>query len=172
MSPLVFLNIVCFKYRTVHSNYFPTEVITYDQWIQLKPEPKSMFSGWIKSALRGGKKEMQDSMDQKLNFVLNTAPMWDRFVRILSVHCLLHELPLYHLPFPYFSFRLELKGNNLVLGEFLEFKGKREDMQALREIKRSKVGCIVIQKIRMIGFGNIQNHSDFMHLPHIILDCF
>lgn len=113
------------QFRTVHSNYFPTEVITYDQWIQLKPEPKSMFSGWIKSALRGWKKEMQDSMDQKLNFVLNTAPMWDR---------------------------LELKGNNLVLGEFLEFKGKREDMQALREIKRSKVGCIVIQKIRMIGF--------------------
>ncbi|KAG7035626.1 hypothetical protein SDJN02_02424 [Cucurbita argyrosperma subsp. argyrosperma] len=114
------------KFRTVHSNYFPSEVITYDQWMQLKPEPKSMFSGWIKSALRGGKKEIQESKDEKLNFVLNTAPMWDR---------------------------LELKGNNLVLGEFLEFKGKKEDMQALREIKRSKVSCIVIQKMRTIGFG-------------------
>ncbi|XP_022995191.1 uncharacterized protein LOC111490811 [Cucurbita maxima] len=114
------------KFRTVHSNYFPSEVITYDQWIQLKPESKSVFSGWIKSALRGGKKEMQESKDEKLNFVLNTAPMWDR---------------------------LELKGNNLVLGEFLEFKGKKEDMQALREIKRSKVSCIVIQKMRTIGFG-------------------
>ncbi|KAG6605718.1 hypothetical protein SDJN03_03035, partial [Cucurbita argyrosperma subsp. sororia] len=114
------------KFRTVHSNYFPSEVITYDQWMQLKPEPKSMFSGWIKSALRGGKKEIQESKDEKLNFVLNTAPMWDR---------------------------LELKGNNLVLGEFLEFKGKKEDMQALREIKRSKVSCIVIQKMRTMGFG-------------------
>ncbi|XP_023534697.1 uncharacterized protein LOC111796185 [Cucurbita pepo subsp. pepo] len=114
------------KFRTVHSNYFPSEVITYDQWMQLKPEPKSMFSGWIKSALRGGKKEIQESKDEKLNFVLNTAPMWDR---------------------------LELKGNNLVLGEFLEFKGKKEDMQTLREIKRSKVSCIVIQKMRTIVFG-------------------
>lgn len=55
-------------------------------------------------------------------------------------------------------FRLELKGNNLVLGEFLEFKGKKEDMQTLREIKRSKVSCIVIQKMRTIVFGNIQIH--------------
>ncbi|XP_031738513.1 uncharacterized protein LOC101206635 isoform X2 [Cucumis sativus] len=119
------------KFRTIHSNYFPSEVIMYDQWIHLKPEPKSMFSGWIKSAWLGGKKEMQDSMDQKLNFVLNTAPMWDR---------------------------LELNGNNIVLGEFLEFKVKKEDMQALREIRRSKVSCILIQKIRRIGFGNMENH--------------
>ena len=63
--------------------------------MQLKPEPKSMFSGWIKSALRGGKKEIQESKDEKLNFVLNTAPMWDRFVRILLMHCLLHELSPY-----------------------------------------------------------------------------
>ncbi|XP_022157167.1 uncharacterized protein LOC111023945 [Momordica charantia] len=113
------------KFRTVHLNYFPSEVVTYDQYIQLKPEPKSTFSGWIKGALRGGKKEMQESMDQKLNFVLNTAPMWDR---------------------------LELKGNNFILGEFMEFKGKKEDMQALRDIKRSKVSCIVIQRMRMIRF--------------------
>ena len=71
----------------------------YDQWIHLKPEPKSMFSGWIKSAWLGGKKEMQDSMDQKLNFVLNTAPMWDRFVPIFFVNCLLHELSICHLTF-------------------------------------------------------------------------
>lgn len=65
---------------TIHSDYFPSEVITYDQWMQLKPEPKSMFSGWIKGAFRGGKKEMQESIHQKLNFTLSTAPMWDRFV--------------------------------------------------------------------------------------------
>ncbi|XP_038888004.1 uncharacterized protein LOC120077943 [Benincasa hispida] len=115
------------KFRTLHSNYFPSEVVTYDQWKLLKPEPKSMFSGWIKSAWRGGKKEMQESMDQKLNFVLNTAPMWDRLV---------------------------INGNNVVLGEFLEFKAKKEDMLALREIRRSKVSCILIQKIRRIGFAS------------------
>lgn len=46
----------------------------------MKPEPKSLFSGWMKGAFRGGKKEMQESIHQKLNFILSTAPMWDRFV--------------------------------------------------------------------------------------------
>jgi len=64
---------------TIHSGYFPPEVITYDQWVLLKPEPKGLFSGWIKGAFRGGKKEMQESIHQKLNFTLRTAPMWDRF---------------------------------------------------------------------------------------------
>lgn len=76
----IFLKLFVMKCRVVHSNYFPSEVITYNQWIHLKPEPKSMFPGWIKSAWRGGNKEMQESMDQKLHFVLNTAPMWDRLV--------------------------------------------------------------------------------------------
>lgn len=67
------------KFRTFYNN-FPSEVITYDQWVQLKPEPRSMLSGWIKSAFRGGKKEMQESFHQQLNFILSTAPMWDRFV--------------------------------------------------------------------------------------------
>ncbi|KAF2306728.1 hypothetical protein GH714_020890 [Hevea brasiliensis] len=44
----------------------------------LKPEPKGMFSGWIKGAFRGGKKDMQESIHEKLNFTLSTAPMWDR----------------------------------------------------------------------------------------------
>ncbi|KDP39533.1 hypothetical protein JCGZ_02553 [Jatropha curcas] len=114
------------KFWTVHSSYFPSEVITYDQWLQLKPEPKSMFSGWIKGAFRGGKKEMQESIHEKLNFILSTAPMWDR---------------------------LELKGNKYVLGEFLEFKGKEEDITALRNIKRSKVGRLVVQKTSMLGLA-------------------
>ena len=50
----------------------------------MKPEPKSMLSGWMKGAFRGGKKEMQESIHQKLDFILSTAPMWDRFV--LSSH--------------------------------------------------------------------------------------
>ncbi|KAF5735314.1 Plasma membrane isoform 1 [Tripterygium wilfordii] len=115
------------KVRTIHSGSFPPEVIAYDQWIQLKPEVKSMFSGWIKDALRGGKKEMQESMHQKVNFILNTAPMWDR---------------------------LELKGNKYVLGDFLEFKGKQEDTLALRNIKRSKVSRVVVQKTSMFGLAH------------------
>ncbi|XP_021282203.1 uncharacterized protein LOC110415053 isoform X1 [Herrania umbratica] len=114
------------KFRTIY-NAFPSEVITYDQWVQLKPEPKSMFSGWIKGAFRGGKKEMQESFHQQLNFILSTAPMWDR---------------------------LELKGNKYVLGEFLEFKGKQEDTLALRNIKRSKVSRLIIQKTSMLGLAH------------------
>ncbi|EOY10146.1 Plasma membrane isoform 4 [Theobroma cacao] len=103
------------KFRTIY-NTFPSEVITYDQWVQLKPEPKSI-----------GKKEMQESFHQQLNFILSTAPMWDR---------------------------LELKGNKYVLGEFLEFKGKQEDTLALRNIKRSKVSRLIIQKTSMFGLAH------------------
>ncbi|KAK6936518.1 Nuclease-related domain, NERD [Dillenia turbinata] len=119
------------KLRTIYSNYFPPEVIPYEQLIQLKPEPRSMFSGWIKGALRGGKKEMQESMQQRINFVLGTAPTWDR---------------------------LEHKSNKYMLGEFLEFKGKHEDTKALRDIKRSKVGRMIIQKSSMLGLvhSNLQ----------------
>ncbi|XP_057970048.1 uncharacterized protein LOC131159298 [Malania oleifera] len=113
------------KFQTICE--FPSEVITYEQWTQLKPEPKNMFSGWIKGAFRGGKKEMQESIHQQLNFVLSTAPMWDR---------------------------LELKGNKYLLGEFLEFKGKQEDIQALGNIKRSKVSRVIIQKFSMFGLAH------------------
>lgn len=51
--------------------------------------------------------------------------------------------------------RLELKGNKHVLGEFLEFKGKQEDVEALRHIRRSKVGRMIIQKTSMFGLGNL-----------------
>jgi len=51
-------------------------------------------------------------------------------------------------------YRLELKGNKYVLGDFLEFKGKREDVEALKHIRRSKVGRVVIQKTSMFGLGN------------------
>lgn len=51
--------------------------------------------------------------------------------------------------------RLELKGNKYALGEFLEFKGKVEDVEALRHIRRSKVGSMIIQKTSMFGLGNL-----------------
>lgn len=72
-------------HSTIHSDYFPPEVITYDQWVLLKPEPKGVFSGWIKGAFRSGKKEMQESIHQKLNFTLSTAPMWDRFAALCLI---------------------------------------------------------------------------------------
>ncbi|KAI9156959.1 hypothetical protein LWI28_014675 [Acer negundo] len=114
------------KFRAIYSNYIPPEVITYDQWVQLKSEHKTTVSGWIKGAFRGGKKEMQESINQQLNFILSTAPIWDR---------------------------LELKGNKFVLGEFIEFKGKQEDTQILRYIKRSKVSHLIIQKTSMFGLA-------------------
>ncbi|XP_027909243.1 uncharacterized protein LOC114168562 [Vigna unguiculata] len=105
---------------------FPSEVITHDQWIQLKSESKSKLSSWVKGALRSGKKDMLESINQNLDFVLSSAPIWDR---------------------------LELKGNKYVLGDFLEFKGKREDVEALKHIRRSKVGRVVIQKTSMFGLA-------------------
>ncbi|KAK6118473.1 hypothetical protein DH2020_047740 [Rehmannia glutinosa] len=102
---------------SIHSDSFPPEVITYDQWTQLKPETKKSYSGWIKGVLHGGKDKMQDSIFEKLKSVLSTAPISDR---------------------------LELKGNKYVLGEFLEFKGKQDDLQALRKIRRSKVSHVVL----------------------------
>ncbi|KAG5617487.1 hypothetical protein H5410_017311 [Solanum commersonii] len=110
-------------YFTIDSDSFPSEVIRYDQWIQLKPE-SNMLSGWIKGAFHGGKKDVQESISEKLNLVLSTAPMWDR---------------------------LELKGNKFVLGEFLEFKGDNEDIRALGNIRRSKVSTVTIQKTSMFG---------------------
>lgn len=114
------------KLCTIPVSDFPSEVITHDQWIQMKPEPKSALSSWVKSAFRSGKKDMQESVTQNLYFVLSSAPIWDR---------------------------VELKGNKYVLGEFLEFKGKQEDIEALRHIKRSKVGHIMIQKTSMLGLA-------------------
>ncbi|CAN0881789.1 hypothetical protein LINGRAHAP2_LOCUS14434 [Linum grandiflorum] len=115
------------KFRTIHPNKFPPEVITYDQWTVMKPESKSYSLSWIKGAVCGGKKENQESINQKLNFILNSAPMWDR---------------------------LELKGNKYVLGEFLEFKGKTEDTMALKHIERSEVSQLVVQKTSMLGLAS------------------
>ncbi|KAG6707480.1 hypothetical protein I3842_06G034100 [Carya illinoinensis] len=104
---------------------FPFDVITYNQWVQQKPEPNSMFSGRLNGASRGGKKEMPESLHQKLNFILRTAPMWDR---------------------------LELEGNKYVLGEFLELiKGELADIWALKNIKRSKVSHLIIKNISLFG---------------------
>ncbi|KAK2977221.1 hypothetical protein RJ640_028426 [Escallonia rubra] len=114
------------KFRSIPSTSFPHEVITYEQWVQLTPVPKSMFSGWIKGAFRGGKKDLQESIHEKLTFTLSTAPTWDR---------------------------LELKSSKCILGEFLEFKGKQDDTQALRNIRRSKVNSLIIQKTSMFGLA-------------------
>lgn len=109
-------------FRTIHADSFPSEVITSDQWVQLKPQGKSMLYGWIKGALHSGKKEMLGTMQLKLDYLLSTAPMWDR---------------------------LQLKNNKYILGEFLEFKGKKDDIFALRNIKRSKVCRLTIQNTSM-----------------------
>ncbi|MQM07756.1 hypothetical protein Taro_040597 [Colocasia esculenta] len=93
------------------------EVVTHDKWEDFKPEGRSGLSSWIKDAFRGGKGE--DGIYQKLRLILGTTPMWDR---------------------------LELKGDKIILGEFLEFKGKQEDIQLLKSLKRSKVSQLVVQK--------------------------
>ncbi|TVU31533.1 hypothetical protein EJB05_23220 [Eragrostis curvula] len=101
------------------------EVIPYEQWKDLKTDSKAGLSTWIKGAL--SKSDMQDSALQNLHFILSTSPMWDR---------------------------LELKGDKNVLGEFIEFKGRHEDVQLLKNLKRSKVSRFIIQKSTLFGgFG-------------------
>ncbi|GJM91574.1 hypothetical protein PR202_ga07957 [Eleusine coracana subsp. coracana] len=99
------------------------EVIPYEQWQELKPDSKNGLSTWIKGAL--SKNDMQDSILQNLHFILSTSPMWDR---------------------------VELKGDKNLLGELIEFKGRHEDVQLLKNLKRSKVGhefkyCILLEII-------------------------
>ncbi|KAM0004220.1 hypothetical protein Hdeb2414_s0006g00224321 [Helianthus debilis subsp. tardiflorus] len=96
-------------HSTIHPDYFPPDVVTYEQWALSKPEKKSI-SGWIKGALplrSSDKNEMQDSIQQKLGFILSTAPM------------------------------LELNNNKRLLGEFVEFKEKNDDhvLKKHKEVK-------------------------------------
>ncbi|KAK3153397.1 hypothetical protein QOZ80_2BG0171990 [Eleusine coracana subsp. coracana] len=101
------------------------EVIPYEQWQELKPDSKNGLSTWIKGAL--SKSDMQDSILQNLHFVLSTSPMWDR---------------------------VEFKGDKNLLGEFIEFKGRHEDVQLLKNLKRSKVSRFIVQKSTLFGgFG-------------------
>lgn len=103
------------------------EVISYDQWNDLKADTKGGLSTWIKGAFHGSKSDIQDSLVQNLHSILSTSPMWDR---------------------------LELRGDKNVLGEFMEFKGRHEDMQLLKKLKRSKVSRFIIQKSTLFGgFG-------------------
>ncbi|KAG1362030.1 hypothetical protein COCNU_10G002490 [Cocos nucifera] len=111
--------------RPAYSIAVHPEVISFDKWRELKPESKGGVSSWIKDAFHGSKTEMQDD-HQKLNFILGTSPMWDR---------------------------LELRGDRNILGEFIEFKGNQDDMQALSNLKRSKVSQFIVQKPTMLGFG-------------------
>ncbi|XVF06851.1 hypothetical protein REPUB_Repub06bG0086800 [Reevesia pubescens] len=151
------------KFRSIYNN-FPSEVIAYDQWVQLKPEPKSMFSGWIKGAFCGGKKEMQESFHQQLNFILSTAPCgtvrtgpWPSLVGRVRVGKLIDEWGSgggeSRSWETFLVCELELKGNKYVLGEFLEFKGKQDDTLALKNIKRSKVSHLIIQQTSMFGLA-------------------
>lgn len=115
-------------FRPIHSDSFPPEVITYDHWKQLKSEQSKFYPAWIKGVLLHGRKDkMQESFSEKLNSVLSTAPISDR---------------------------LELRGDKFILGEFIEFKGKQEDLYQLRKIKRSKVSRLSVRKISLFGLAN------------------
>lgn len=76
------------SYSTIHA--FPSEVITYEEWQHLKPVSRNKLSGWVKGALGTGK-EMQESSNQKLKFILGTAPMWDRLY-LLSLFTFIYTL--------------------------------------------------------------------------------
>ncbi|MFS8025425.1 hypothetical protein Hanom_Chr16g01474801 [Helianthus anomalus] len=107
------------NFRTIHPDYFPPEVVTYEQWALSTPEKKSILD-WIKGALplRGSdKNEMQEPIQQKLGFIPTLLQCG-----IDGAMC-----------------GLELNNNKRLLGEFVEFKRKNDDITSLRNIKRSKV---------------------------------
>ncbi|KAL4585973.1 hypothetical protein LXL04_010601 [Taraxacum kok-saghyz] len=99
----IFQMVICPSKSTIHPYYFPPQV----DYLPLSSDKKE------------GKKESQESFQQNLDFILSSAPMWDR---------------------------LELKNNKHLLGEFMKFKGKQDDIVLLRDIKRSKVSRMIIQK--------------------------
>lgn len=72
------LQVVSF-FRPAYSIAVQPEVISFDKWSELKPESKGGVSSWIKDAFHESKTEMQDD-HQKLNFILGTSPMWDRYI--------------------------------------------------------------------------------------------
>ncbi|XLR22806.1 hypothetical protein HN51_069050 [Arachis hypogaea] len=141
------------KLCTIAASSLPSEVVTHDEWVQMKPGPKNMFSGWVKNPFRAGKKDMQESIQQNLNFVLSTAPIWDRLVLIYLASFNASKSDFFTNKINCLACRLELKANKYVLGEFLEFKGKQEDLQALSQIRRSKVERITVQKTSMFGLA-------------------
>lgn len=71
---------MCF--RTSYSIDSQPEVIPFDKWTELKSESKSGLVDWIKGTFHGGKSESQDGLEQRLNSIFSTAPMWDRYVYV------------------------------------------------------------------------------------------
>ncbi|XP_020588679.1 uncharacterized protein LOC110030348 isoform X2 [Phalaenopsis equestris] len=112
--------------RPAYSIAFQPEVVSFDKWVGLKSDVKPGIFSWIKDVFPGSKCEAQDDCFQKLHFILNTAPKWDR---------------------------LEFIGDKSLLGEFIEFIGKPEDLQALRHVNRSEVGQFIVQKPSLFGLG-------------------
>jgi len=101
------------------------EVLSYDKWMQLNEEAHGGLRSWAKRMFSGMELDTSDKIEKKIHFILNTSPTWDR---------------------------LELKGKHPMLGEFLGFKGKKEDMDSLKVVKRSKVAKIVNYKPVMFDF--------------------
>jgi hypothetical protein len=121
--------VVCLdpNFRAVQSNNLTSEVITYEQWMEMKPESHKMFSRLIKGvSFCGWKKETKEVVQRNLTIALSTAPMWDR---------------------------VELKDDKYILGEFLEFKGFQHEVEMLRKIKRSKVSRLIFQQMSIFGFA-------------------
>lgn len=127
--------------RPAYSISFQPEVISFDKWVELKSELKPQISSWFKEVFHGSKGEAHNDWHQKLHFTLNTTPMWDR---------------------------LEFKGAKSILGEFIEFKGNAEDLQALRHVNRSKVGQFIVQKPSLFGLG--RSRLSIMYSPRDLRD--
>ena len=64
------------------SIYSASEVITHDKWSDLKPEGRIGFSSWIKDAFHSSKNDSPDEIHQKLQLVLSTTPIWDRYYNL------------------------------------------------------------------------------------------
>ncbi|KAG6426630.1 hypothetical protein SASPL_110857 [Salvia splendens] len=103
----------------------------------------------------------------KLNGKCIVEHVFEDYVELIHVSCyILSNTLIFYSVFMYGAMfkitsrawaylrRLELKGNKYVLGEFIEFKGKEEDLHSLRKIKRSKISQLSVQKISMFGLAH------------------
>eukprot|EP00252_Welwitschia_mirabilis_P018760 TRINITY_DN4189_c0_g1_i1.p1 TRINITY_DN4189_c0_g1~~TRINITY_DN4189_c0_g1_i1.p1 ORF type:complete len:325 (-),score=48.29 TRINITY_DN4189_c0_g1_i1:421-1395(-) len=109
---VIFTNPKC---RLLPSIASQPEVLPYEKWSHLGEETKSYVWRWAKNVFSGMEHDTSRKLNKQLKFILSTSPSWDR---------------------------IQLKGNKEFFVVFVGFRGKKEDMDNLNVIKRSKVAKI------------------------------
>ncbi|XP_002965126.2 uncharacterized protein LOC9658491 [Selaginella moellendorffii] len=97
---------------------YQPEVLTSEQWQSFLDQEVSQES-WFRSILTT--LNGKDTTYEQLKYILSTAPTWDK---------------------------LYLEGGRIVVGDFMYFRGRPEDMLALQNVKRSNTCYVEMQHVR------------------------